>query len=324
MSAGPTATEAVMHAPAAPRAAAADQRLGVIYGVAAFGSWGLFPIYFKAIEHVPALEIVAHRIIWSAVFLLVVLAVRHKWAVFVTALCSWRTLGTLAATACLIAGNWLTFIWAVAHDQLLQVSLGYFINPLLNVLLGFAFLGERLRRWQTVSVALAVTGVAYLTISAGTLPGVALVLAGTFGFYGLLRKTAKADALVGLTVETVLLAPLSLVFLVFIMSRGQAAFLSGSTSTDVLLALAGVVTAVPLALFAAAARRLRYTTIGFIHYMAPTGQFLLAVFAYHEPFTAAHVVTFIFIWAGVAIYTIEAALTARAAPRPAPTAVLPE
>lgn len=293
-------------------------------GVAAYGLWGLFPIYFKAIKHVPALEVVAHRIIWCVVFLLALLLVRRNWSTALAALRSRRTIATLALTTCLIAGNWLIFIWAVAHNQLLQVSLGYFINPLLNVLLGFAFLGERLRRWQTVSVVLAVAGVAYLTYSYGKLPGVALVLAGSFGFYGLLRKTARVDALVGLTVETTLLAPLSLAFIGFEMWHGRAAFLAGSVPTDVLLALAGVVTAVPLLLFTAAARRLRYTTMGFIHYLAPTGQFLLAVFVYRESFTAAHVVTFACIWAGVLVYSVEAALAARTIPRAAPPAVLPE
>lgn len=294
----------------APQQAA---RAGVLFGVAAYGFWGLAPIYFKAIAHVPTLEILAHRVIWSVVFLLLLMLLGRNTHDLRSVLRSRRTLGTLCVTTLLIAGNWLGFIWAVQTGQVMQASLGYFINPLLNVLLGFIFLRERLRRWQSFSVLLAGVGVAYLTIAGGQFPALALFLAGSFGFYGLLRKTASARAVVGLTVETTLLLPLSLGFLAVQMARGAATFGTASIGADLLLMAAGLVTAVPLLWFAAAARRLRLATLGFLQYLAPTGHFLLAL-AYGESFSRAHLIAFVFIWTALAIYSIDAAARARAAP----------
>lgn len=307
-------------APSVGTTVSADARLGVILGLTAYGLWGVFPAYFKLIKEIPPLEVVAHRVLWSVPLLIVLLHVRRKWSAAVEAVRSRRTLATLALTTCLIAMNWLIFVWAVANNKVLQVSLGYFINPLLNVLLGFVFLRERLRPWQTISVLLAVIGVGWRSMTLGGVPLIALVLAASFGLYGLLRKTARVDALVGLTVETCLLWPIAFGWLVVLLVQGQSAFLSGTVTTDLILPLAGPVTALPLLLFTAAARRLRYSTLGFLQYLAPTGHFLLAVLAYGEPFTADHLVTFAFIWVGLLVFSVDALFATRA-PQPAP---LPE
>ncbi len=280
-------------------------RVGVVYGVAAYGWWGLVPIYFKAVAHVAPAEILAHRIIWSVVLLAVLMRLYGRWRAAVAALRSHSTLITLLGTTTLIALNWFVFIWAVAHDRVLEASLGYFINPLVNVLLGFVFLRERLRRWQTVSVALAAAGVAYLTFNYGQVPIIALVLAGSFGLYGLLRKTAKVDALTGLTIETMLLAPLALAYLGVLAWGHECSFGTESWRTDGLLALGGVITAVPLLWFTNAARRLRLATLGFLQYLAPTGHFLLAVAAYGEHFSQVHLICFACIWTALLVYSID-------------------
>jgi len=278
---------------------------GVAYGLGAFLWWGMVPIYFKQVAHVSALEILAHRVIWSVVLFAVLMRIRGRWRVAAELLGSRAVIVTLCGTTVLIAVNWLTFIWAVANDLVLQASLGYFINPLLNVLLGFMFLRERLRRWQVVSVALAAAGVIYLTLGYGELPWVALVLAGSFGLYGLLRKTARVDALVGLTVETMLLAPAALAYLTFLAVRGECVFGSESRWMDLLLALGGVITAVPLLWFTNAARRLRLATIGFMQYLAPSLHFTLAVAIYGEAFTDTHKIAFGCIWTALVVYSID-------------------
>jgi len=279
----------------------------VAYALAAYLWWGMVPIYFKAVAYVPAMEVLAHRIVWSVVLLIILMRVYGRWRTALEALRCPKTVITLCVTTLLLALNWFTFIWAVAHDQVLQASLGYFINPLLSVLLGFVFLGERLRRWQMFSVALATVGVIYLTIACGQMPAVALILATTFGVYGLLRKTAKVDALVGLTVETVLIGPFALAYLIYLGVGGVGFFATVSRGTDLLLAFAGVVTAVPLLWFANAARRLRLSTLGFLQYIAPSLQFLLAVAAYGEIFTKEHLITFTCIWTALVIYSIDTA-----------------
>lgn len=298
--------------PAVPRAAGADgsARAGVVFGTAAYAFWGLVPVYFKALADVAPLEILAHRIVWSVVLLALLMLVRRGWGAALAAVRAPRTLLTLAGTALLIAGNWLGFIWAVTNDQVRQASLGYFINPLVNVVLGYVFLRERLTRRQAWSVGLAAAGVAYLTVAGGRFPALGLFLACTFGLYGLLRKTTSVDALAGQSVETALLAPLALAFLVVESARGRAALGSGSPLLDVLLIQAGLVTATPLLCFAAAARRLRLATLGFLQYLAPTGHLLLAL-AYGEPIRPALWVAFGFIWVALAIYTVDAVARTR-------------
>ena len=299
--------------PLARGAGAQDQaRVGVAFGVAAYLWWGLVPIYFKAVAHVPATEVLAHRIIWSTVLLAGLMGWFGRWPAAIASLKSRRTMVTLGATTVLIACNWFVFIWAVANDRLLEASLGYFINPLLNVLLGVVFLRERLRRWQIVSVVLAGIGVFYRTVQLGELPVVALILAGTFGMYGLLRKTAPVDALSGLTVETALLLPFAVGYAVYMGVGDRAVFGTSSVGTSVLLAMGGIITAVPLLWFTNAARRLRLATLGFLQYIAPTLQFLLAVAAFDEPFRRGQLVSFGCIWIALAIYSADTAWSARA------------
>jgi len=297
------------------RHAQRDPRAGVCFGVAAYLWWGLCAIYFKAVASVPALQVLAHRVVWSVILLAGLVLLQHRWERVRAAIRTRRVFLRLCITTALIANNWGIFIWAVAHGELLQASLGYFINPLINVLLGVVFLRERLRRGQLISVALACVGVGWMVARYGQVPWIALILAVSFGFYGLLRKTTPVDAIEGLAIETGLLTPLAVAFLLWQAARGQGAFAAGSWRMDVLLVSAGVVTAVPLIWFAAAARRLRYATLGFIQYIAPTGQFLLAVLAFGEPFTRDHLITFGLIWIALAIYSLDAAIhTRRAAP----------
>jgi chloramphenicol-sensitive protein RarD len=287
-------------------------RVGVLYGLGAYLAWGLVPVYFKAVAQVPALEVLAHRVVWSVVLLGVLMGIQGRWREAAVVLRNRSTMLTLACSTALIATNWLTFIWAISHGRVLQASLGYFINPLVNVLLGFLFLRERLRGWQKVSVLLAAAGVAYLTISFGRVPWIALVLATSFGLYGLLRKTVPVDAMAGLTLETALLGPAALAFLLVQAARGAAFFPGHSWQMNVLLPLSGVVTAVPLLWFVNGARRLRLSTMGFLQYVSPTEQFLLAVLAFGEPFGHVQQVSFACIWTALAIYTADTVLRTRA------------
>ena len=279
---------------------------GLLYGLLAYLVWGFFPVYFKALEGVPALQVVSHRIVWSLAFLLLLIVAKGKWREVGETLRDRKAMLILATTALLIATNWLVFIVAVGHAQVLQSSLGYFITPFVSVLLGFTFLKERLKRMQLISLLLAAIGVLLLTVQYGRVPWVALTLAATFGSYGLLRKVVSVDSLTGLTVETILLSPLALGYLLWVNGQGTGAYLHGRLTTDLLLMAVGVVTAVPLLLFASAARRLRLATIGFLQYLTPTLHFLLAVVVYGEPFTARHLVSFLFIWAGLACYSWNA------------------
>lgn len=295
-----------------PQAAGADARAGLSFGIAAYAWWGLAPLYFKAVAHVSPAEVLAHRIVWSLVLLAVLMRLKGRWPAARVAMTDRRVLLTLLVTTILIAGNWFAFIWAIANHRLLQASLGYFINPLVNVLLGFLLLRERLRRPQVVSVLLAALGVSCITVTRGGLPIIALVLAGTFAAYGLLRKLARVDALVGLTVETMLLLPIALVYLTILAMRGTIAFRSVSATTDLLLALSGIITAVPLLWFTNAVRRLRLTTVGFLQYIAPTLQFTLATAAFGEPISPAELLGFGLIWAGLAVYSLDSLAVARA------------
>ena len=253
----------------------------------------------------PALTVLAHRSAWSAVFLALVTLARGSLRELREPLRRRDVWGALTGSTILIAVNWYTFIYAIEKSALLQASLGYFINPLVSVLLGVVFLRERLRPWQLVGVVLAATGVATLTLRQGNVPWIAIILAVSFGFYGLLRKTMHIGAMAGLTVETWLLFAPSLAVIVYFWSHDPARVAALGVWTHGLLALAGVITALPLLMFAAAARRLRLATMGFMQYIAPTCQFLLAVFLYREPFTRAHLLTFGLIWAALLVYSWE-------------------
>ena len=289
-----------------PRSAhESSTRAGLAYGLAAFGFWGLVPIYFKAVSSVPALEVLAHRVVWSVVVLGVVLTLKHRWREVVVAVADRKTLGVLALTTVLIGGNWYIFIWAVNNDQVLQASLGYFINPLVNVFLGVVFLKERLSRAGIVAVTMAATGVGWLTVRGGELPWISLVLAFSFGLYGLLRKTAPVKPVPGLMLETLLMLPAALVFLAATASRGGLYFGTGSLELDLLLVAAGLVTAIPLLWFTAAAQLLPLSTMGFIQYLAPTLHFVLAVMLFREPLTGERLIAFFFIWAALAVFTVD-------------------
>jgi chloramphenicol-sensitive protein RarD len=286
---------------------------GLLYGLAAYGFWGFVAIYFKAVKSVPALEVLAHRIVWSVVILALLLTVRLRWRAIRATFKDRQTILLLAGSTTLVAINWFTFIWSVAHDQVLQASLGYFINPLVNVLLGFLFLGERLRVGEWTSVALATAGVLWLTFSVGTLPWISLVLAFSFGFYGLLRKLARVAPLEGLAIETWILLPVSLAYLGWLWSQGTIVFAHQGLRMDLLLAAAGIVTAVPLLWFAEAVKRLRLATVGLLQYIAPTLQFLLAVLLFKEPFSVDKLVAFLFIWTAIAIYSSDNVMRLRRA-----------
>ncbi len=294
---------------------------GVLLGLAAFGWWGLSPVYFKALAHVPPYEILAHRVVWSLVLLVAISARRGDLRPTFAALRSSRLLATLAASALLVAGNWFVFIWAVTGGLILQASLGYFINPLVNVLLGLVVLRERLRRLQWVSLALAAAGVAIMALRLGGVPVASLALAGCFALYGLVRKLAPVGGVAGLTVETALLGPVALSALAWWWSGGELVFAHHDLRTDLLLVASGPVTALPLIWFVGSARRLAYSTVGFLQYTAPTLQFLLAVLVYAEPFSRTRLVSFALIWLALAVFSTDTLQHGRRRRRPAaPTA----
>jgi chloramphenicol-sensitive protein RarD len=276
---------------------------GLLYGVAAYGLWGLIPLYFKAVRHVAPAEILAHRALWSFVVLAVLVRLLGRWGELWRELGSRKLLVMLGLSTLFIAANWLVFIYAVATGQVLQSSLGYFINPLVNVLLGTTFLRERLRPWQVVSVALAAAGVVVLVGLAGEVPWIALSLALTFALYGLMRKIMPVDGLVSLTVETLAMTPVALAYLGYL--AATAKFTGVGLGTLGLLMLSGPVTTVPLLFFGGAARRLRLSTMGVLQYLVPTLQFLLAVLVFREPFSTAQLASFACIWLAIGVYTAD-------------------
>ncbi|NNG03508.1 MAG: EamA family transporter RarD [Inquilinus sp.] len=283
-----------------------ETMIGLAAALGAFIAWGFAPIYFKAIAFIPALEILAHRVIWTLVMLVVIVLALGRIREVALTLLSPRRLGVLCVTTLLVSTNWLVFIWAIQNDRLLEGSLGYYINPLVNVVLGVVFLSERLSRWQGVAVALAAAGVAAMVIGIGTVPWVALTLALSFGFYALVRKKAKVDPLIGLVVETLLLLPLALAYLIWLGNQGTGAFDPADWSLSALLVCSGLVTGTPLVLFMHGAQRLTLSTIGLMQYLAPSIHFLLALLIFGEEFTRTHLVTFGFIWIGLALYSWDA------------------
>ena len=278
---------------------------GIIFGALSYLIWGIVPIYWKLIDHVDAWEILIHRVLWSFVFMVAVLWASRKWAVFMQ-YCKeiWankKKLLALFGASILVTANWGIFIWAVNEGRILETSLGYYINPLVSVLLGVVVLKEKLTKIQVVSVCLAAIGVAVLTFYLGSLPWVSLCLALSFGFYGLTKVMINAEAAIGLTLETLLMVPAGIIFLSFLVNE------QGSTAVTVqdmlLLAGGGVVTALPLLLFAMGARNIPLSMLGFLQYIAPTLSLLIGVFLYHEQFTAAHGIAFSFIWCGLILYS---------------------
>ena len=277
---------------------------GFLYALAAYGWWGFAAIYFKIVKAVAPLEILAHRIVWSLLMLAILITVMRRWRAIGLVVRSRGTLLWLTASTLLIAGNWYTYIWAVTRDHMIDASLGYFINPLVSVFLGYLFYAERLRPWEKASIALAGIAVAWLTISAGVFPWVAIILAISFGLYGLVRKKAAVASIDALTIETAILLPVATAYLFWLAGNGTLSF-GVSGRLDAWLVAAGPITALPLLWFAGAVRRLRLATIGLMQYIAPTIQFILAVAIYHEPFGGQRMIAFVLIWIAVAIFSID-------------------
>ncbi|WP_416306570.1 EamA family transporter RarD [Neptunicella sp. SCSIO 80796] len=277
---------------------------GILFAIAAYGMWGFAPMYFKLIKQVPAIEILMHRMIWSLLILLVLIIAVGQVHKVQAALRNPKVLKILLISGLLLAGNWLLFIWAINSDHLLDASLGYYINPLLNVLLGYLFLGERLRRMQQVAVLIALVGVSYLVVSYGQLPWIALVLAGSFGIYGLLRKQVAVDSLPGLLIETSMMTPFAIAYWIWF-AGPTSNFMLNETSHNLILICAGVVTTAPLLCFTAAAKRLMYSTLGFFQYIGPSIMFLLAVFVYQEGLQIDRLITFGFVWTALIIFSYD-------------------
>lgn len=282
-----------------------EQRKGILFALSAYGMWGLFPIYFKSVADVSPFEVLSHRIIWSVIFMALFIAASGRWQELLRNLRQKRLLAKLAASAILISINWVVFIWSVGQGHILDTSMGYFINPLVSLLLGMLILGERLRRVQWLAVSMAVMGVAYQLILLGSLPWVALVLACSFGTYGLLRKQIVVDPFSGLLIETLLLSPFALLYLFWLAQHNELVFVSESVRMSVLLIAAGIVTSLPLICFAAGAKRLTLTINGLLMYITPSLTFILAVVVYDEPLDANKLVTFALIWTGLILFTAE-------------------
>ena len=287
---------------------------GALYALLAFGIWGLYPLYLRELASVSSLEIMLHRSAWSLVFLLGVLALLRRWAWLGTLMKSPRQMLMPLASGLLLALNWLLYVYAVQSAQVVEASLGYFINPLISVCLGVVVLRERLKRIQWVAVAFAAAGVIWLTWHTGRLPWLGLALAATFAVYGLLRKTSVLGPLEGLTLETLLIAPLVLPWLGLITWSGQGALATGSSSLVFWLVMAGPLTAVPLMLFATAARRLKLATVGLFQYLSPSLQLAIGVVIFGEPFDGQRLAGFILIWTGLAVYTAHSLALSRRAP----------
>lgn len=283
-----------------------DSRTGIALGAAAYLCWGFFPLYWPLLDPAGSIEILAHRVVWSLVFVALLLTVTSRWASFHTIWSDRRLLVILAVASIAVAINWGVFIYGVTHDHVIETSLGYFINPLVTVLLGVFVLGERLRIVQWAAVGVGFVAVTILTVDYGRLPIIALALAFSFGTYGFLKKKANLGAVEGLTMETAILAPVALIFLGALQFRGSLTFGHEGLSNALLLALTGVVTAIPLLLFGGAATRLSLTTVGLLQYLGPIVQFILGLFVFDEQMTTARWVGFILVWLALVIFTVDA------------------
>ncbi|MGL5390141.1 MAG: EamA family transporter RarD [Shewanella sp.] len=284
-----------------------EYRKGILLAVSAYCMWGFAPLYFKLLHQVSATEILIHRIIWSFVFMVIIMQFIGGFGRLRLLFKQPKQLLVLTLTSLLIAGNWLLFIWAVNNDHMLDASLGYFINPLLNVMLGMLFLGERLRKLQWFAVALASIGVLVQLFSFGSIPIVSLALASTFGFYALLRKKVNVDAKAGLLVETAILLPVALIYLIATLDNASANMLTNTWQLNAMLLAAGVITTIPLLCFAGAATRIPLSMLGFFQYIGPSIMFILAVSLFNEPFDAEKGVTFGFIWSALLVFTLDMA-----------------
>jgi chloramphenicol-sensitive protein RarD len=289
---------------------------GVVYAVLAYGAWGLVPIYWKWLSHISSQELLSHRVLWTVVVCSLLLTGLRRWDEVKASLARARERWVLVAAALLLGSNWLVFLWAVANDQIIATSLGYYLNPLLSVVLAVVLLGERLRRVQAVAVGIAAAGVLWMVIDHGGLPWISLALAGTFGLYGLAHKVTEIRPIPRLWIETTVLAPIGAGFLLMFLDPPGGALMTEPPGIRALMIGAGPITALPLLWFASAARRLPLSALGLFQYLAPTISLLVAIFLYDEPFTRAHVITFSCIWLALAIYTWDSVREAR---RPAAT-----
>lgn len=285
---------------------------GVWYALGAYICWGLFPIYWKWLAHVAAIELIAHRIVWSCLMLIGVILVTRQWRAFRAAIAAPRVVQIYFIAAIIIGLNLLVYVWGVTAGFIVETSLGYFINPLVNILLGMIFLRERLRAWQWLPLGLATVGVVYLTITYGSLPLIALTLAMSFAFYALVKKTAPLNSLYGLAFETSVLFIPATIYLFFVETTGHGAFLHTGIIADILLVGAGIVTTIPLLLFASAARRVPLSVVGILQYLSPTLQFLCGVLIFHEPFNQSQLIGFGFVWLALIIFAIESIAAHRA------------
>ena len=294
-----------------------DNRAGIWFALIAYGLWGVIPVYFKLVGFATPFEIIAHRICWAVVVLVVLMFLRRQQ--YMLRQLEWVKIGWLGVSGLLLSINWSAFVWALLNDRMLETSLGYYINPLVNVLLGVLFLGERLRLGQALAVAAAAMGVINELLVVGVIPWVGLTLAFTFGFYGLVRKKIVVDAVIGLGVETALLLPLALGYLIWLTAQGAGSIAAGANSEVAMLALGGVLTVIPLVAFGAAALRLTLTTLGFFQYLAPSITLLLAIFVYGEPFQSSQAMTFGCIWLALVIFSVEGLYHQRVKRRPGDT-----
>jgi chloramphenicol-sensitive protein RarD len=297
-----------------------QRRVGVLTGLGAYLLWGLFPLYFPLLEPAGGVEIVAHRVVWSLLFIGLLLSLRRGWSQVRAAFADRRTLGVLTLAAALIVVNWLVFVYGVNSGHVVETSLGYFINPLVSVLLGVVVFGERLRRLQWVAVAAAAVAVVVLTVDYGRPPWIALALAGSFGLYGLMKKLVRVEAAPGLFVETALVVLPAVVVMGVLETRGSAAFGHAGVGNALLLVGSGVATAIPLLLFAAAARRVPLSTVGLLQYVNPLMQLAIGVFVFGEPMPPARLVGYAIVWFALVVFTVDSLRTAhgnRRAPEPA-------
>jgi chloramphenicol-sensitive protein RarD len=284
---------------------------GLLFGLATYAYWGFQPLYFKLVQQVPPAAMVAHRTTWCALLMVLLLTLLRRWADFFRSVSSKRLVVLLTCSSLLLATNWLIYIFGVVNGRIIETSLGYFINPLFSILLGIIFLRERPGPLQKIAILLAAVGIAYIIYRLGVVPWIALGVAGSFGLYGLVRKLARVETLIGLTIETLLLTPLTGGYLIWLLVRGDEFFGGVSERTRILVLASGVITAIPLLFFGAAARRLPLSTLGFLQFVAPSLQLVLAVWLYGEPFSADHAVSFGFIWAGLIFFSADLILAHR-------------
>lgn len=291
---------------------------GIWYGVAAYAMWGFFPIYWKLLHEVPAIQLLGHRIAWSFLLLMAFIFITRQWDEFRAVAFNRKTLGIYAIAGVLLSLNWLIYVWGVNAGFIVETSLGYFINPLLSVLFGVIFLREKLRSMQWLPVIIAAVGVGYLTLTYGQLPWIALSLAVTFGLYGLVKKLSPLGSVFGLTLETGIVFPIALIYLIVMQAGGSGEFLHDGLTVDLLLVGAGVVTTIPLLMFASAAREIPLNMIGVLQYFAPTIQFLIGVFVYKEPFDTTRFIGFGIVWIALIIFWVENIIARRYPVEPVP------